>query len=115
MDIQVASNFERLLYDLLHQDSYKVSETMKKFEKVLKIGRTNAQPADSSFWKSAFSLSRMVVASSRACRAIAIAQLRKHGPPRGSQKSPGGEASATPEPSGPRKGQQRSQIKARGP
>ena len=32
MDIQVASNFERLLYDIFNQDSKKVSEVMKDFE-----------------------------------------------------------------------------------
>ncbi len=32
MDIQVASNFERLLYDILNEDSNKVLETMKSFE-----------------------------------------------------------------------------------
>ena len=32
MDIQVASNFERLLYDILNEDSDKVLETMKNFE-----------------------------------------------------------------------------------
>ena len=30
MDIQVASNFERLLYDIFNQDSNKVSEIMKR-------------------------------------------------------------------------------------
>ena len=32
MDIQVASNFERLLYDIFNEDSSKVSEIMKRFE-----------------------------------------------------------------------------------
>ncbi len=32
MDIQVASNFERLLYDILNEDSDKVLEIMKSFE-----------------------------------------------------------------------------------
>ena len=32
MDIQVASNFERLLYDIFNEDCNKVSEIMKRFE-----------------------------------------------------------------------------------
>ena len=41
MDIQVASNFERLLYDILKQDSNKLSVLMKEFEDKEKLFLNN--------------------------------------------------------------------------
>ena len=37
MDIQVASNFERLLYDILKQDSTELTTLMKEFEEKDKL------------------------------------------------------------------------------
>lgn len=48
MDIQVSSNFERLLFDLHGRDSFGLSETMREFERNRRIQLGDKQRADAA-------------------------------------------------------------------
>jgi threonine synthase len=67
MDIQVSSNFERLLFELLHRDGAKTATTMRAFRE------TGAMPIADSTWRDATALFRAKAVSDE----DTIAEMRR--------------------------------------